>query len=33
MHTGMWWENLKERDHLEGLDTGGMITLKRILSE
>jgi hypothetical protein len=31
MHTGIWWENLKERDRLENLDTGGTIILKRIL--
>jgi hypothetical protein len=33
MHTGIWLENLKERDRLEGLGTGGTITLKRILSK
>jgi hypothetical protein len=28
MHTGLWCENQKKRDHLEGLDTGGKILLK-----
>ena len=33
MHTGIWCGNLHERDRLEGLDTGIMITLKRIVSK
>ena len=31
MHTGIWWENLQERDRLVGLEAGIMITLKRIV--
>jgi hypothetical protein len=31
MHIGYWWKNQKERDHLEDLDVGGWIILKRIL--
>ena len=30
MHTGFWWGNLRERDHLENPGTDGMIILKRI---
>ena len=29
-HTGFWWENLRERDHLEEPDIGGRIILKWI---
>jgi len=25
VHMGLWWGNLKERDHLQGLDTDGWI--------
>jgi len=32
MCTGFWWGNLKERGHLEDLDTGNSITLKQILN-
>jgi len=30
VHTGFWWGNLRERDHLENPGTDGMIILKRI---
>jgi hypothetical protein len=30
MHIGFWWENQKERDHLDDLDVGVRIILKRI---
>jgi hypothetical protein len=29
MHTKIWWENLKERDHLEDIGIGGIIILNR----
>jgi hypothetical protein len=29
-HTWFWWENLRERDHLEDPDIGGRIILKWI---
>jgi len=28
VHTGKWWENLRERDHLEDLGINGKIILK-----
>jgi hypothetical protein len=28
VHKGFWWENLKERDHLEELGVNGRIKLK-----
>ena len=28
MHTGFWWEDSKERDHLEDLGVDGRIILK-----
>jgi hypothetical protein len=31
MHTKFWSDNLKGRDHLEDLGTGGMILLNRTL--
>ena len=31
MHTGFWWGNLRERDHLEDLAVDGSILLKWIL--
>jgi hypothetical protein len=27
-HTGFWWGNVRERDHLEGLGVDGKIILK-----
>jgi len=27
VHTGFWWGNLRERDHLEDLDVDGRIML------
>jgi hypothetical protein len=30
MHPKFWWENLKERDHLEDVDTDGRIIIKVI---
>jgi hypothetical protein len=31
MHTGFWWRNLKNRDHLEDLGIDGMKILTQIL--
>jgi len=31
LHTGFWWGNLGERDHLENPDIDGRIILKWIL--
>ena len=31
MHTGFWWGNLRERDHLESLSIDGRVVLKWIL--
>ena len=30
VYTGLWWGNLKERDHLEGLGVDGRIILRWI---
>jgi len=30
IHTGFWWRNLRERDHLEHFGVDWMIILKRI---
>ena len=30
MHDGVWWGNLKERDHFQDLDVHGTIILKLI---
>jgi len=31
MNTGIWWENLKERDRIEDLAFDGRIILERLL--
>ena len=33
MHTGFWWGNVKEVDHLEDLGIGGRIILKWIFEQ
>jgi hypothetical protein len=33
VHTGFWWEDLKERGHLEDLGADGRIILKLIFKE
>ena len=33
MHTGFWWGNQTERDHLEDLGIDGKIILKWILKK
>jgi hypothetical protein len=30
VHTGFWWADLRDRDHLEDLGLGGKIILKWI---
>jgi hypothetical protein len=33
VHTGFWWDNLRERDHFEYPGVGGRIILKRIFEK
>jgi len=33
MHTGFWWQDLREGDHLEDVDVDGRIILKTNLQE
>jgi len=33
VHVGSWWENLKEREHVEDLDVDGRMILKCILNK
>ena len=33
MYAGVWWGNMKERDHLEGLVIDGRVILKWILKK
>jgi hypothetical protein len=33
MHTGFWWGNLSERDHLEDLGREGILTSKLIFKK
>jgi len=33
VHTGFWWENLMERNHLEDLGIGSRIILKWIFKK
>ena len=33
MYTGLWWGNLRERDHLEDPGIGGRINIKMDLQE
>jgi len=30
VHTGIWWENVRERENLEDIDADGRIILKLI---
>ena len=32
MHTGLWWGNIRDGDHLEDLGVNGRIILKLILT-
>jgi hypothetical protein len=32
VHTGIWWGNPRERDHLQDLDVDGRIILKRVFN-
>jgi hypothetical protein len=33
VHTGLWWEYLRERDHLENVGVDGRIILKWIFNQ
>jgi hypothetical protein len=33
VYTGLWWGNLRERDHFENLDLDGRIILKWIFKK
>jgi hypothetical protein len=33
MNTGLWWEDLRERDHLEDLGAEERVILKRIFKK
>jgi hypothetical protein len=33
VHTGFWWGNLRERDHLDDADIDGCIILKWIFTK
>jgi hypothetical protein len=33
VHTGFWWGNLQQRDHLEDLGIDGRTILKRIFKQ
>jgi hypothetical protein len=33
VHTGFWWGDLREREHLENLGIGGRIILKWVFKE
>jgi len=33
VHTGLWWEDMGERNNLEDLDVDGRIILKRVLQD
>jgi hypothetical protein len=33
VHVGVWWDSLRERDHLEGVGIDGRIILKWIFKQ
>ena len=33
VHTGFWWGDLRERDHMEDLSLDGRVILKWVLKE